>query len=102
MPMEQFRRRTKIIATLGPATDDIEVLRRLIKAGVNVVRLNFSHGTQEQHGKRMELVRQVAQEMDRVIGILADMQGPKIRVSSFKSRKVELIPGREFVDRKIT
>ena len=90
-------RRTKIIATLGPATDDIEVLSSIIAAGVNVVRLNFSHGSQASHQKRIENVRRVAAEQKKVIGILADLQGPKIRVANFKEKSVMLPKGATFI-----
>lgn len=92
-----LQRRTKIIATLGPATDDIQTLRRLIDSGVNVVRLNFSHGTHEAHAKRIEMVRDLAAECGRFVGILADMQGPKIRIAQFESGEVELAAGASFI-----
>ncbi len=90
-------RRTKIIATLGPATDAPEILAKIITAGVNVVRLNFSHGSHEDHQKRIENVRRIAGEQNKVIGILADLQGPKIRVANFKEKKVTLKAGDTFV-----
>ncbi|MCB1827323.1 MAG: pyruvate kinase [Coxiellaceae bacterium] len=90
-------RRTKIIATLGPSTDDPVVMEQLILAGLNVVRLNFSHGSHEEHQKRIELVRTAAKKCNRIVGILADMQGPKIRVANFKDGKVELKKGASFV-----
>jgi pyruvate kinase len=94
---DHLQRRTKIIATLGPATDDIEILAGIISAGVNVVRLNFSHGSQAGHQKRIENVRKVALEQKKVIGILADLQGPKIRVANFKNKAVSLAKGATFV-----
>jgi pyruvate kinase len=90
-------RRTKILATLGPASEDPEVLRGMIRAGLNAVRCNFSHGTAEDHAKRVALVRKIAAEEGRTIGILADLQGPKIRVAKFKDKKVNLTEGAEFV-----
>lgn len=90
-------RRTKILATLGPASEDPEVLRKMIRAGLNAVRCNFSHGTAEDHALRVNLVRTVAKEEGRIVGILADLQGPKIRVSKFKNGKIELKAGAEFV-----
>jgi len=90
-------RRTKIVATLGPASESPEILDRLIAAGVNVVRLNFSHGTADEHIKRAELVRSTAQKHGVVVGILADMQGPKIRIGKFKSGKTHLKPGQKFI-----
>jgi len=90
-------RRTKIIATLGPATDDIEVLAGIITAGVNVVRLNFSHGTKADHQKRIENVRNIAAQQKKIIGILADLQGPKIRIANFQEKSVILKKGDRFI-----
>ncbi len=90
-------RRTKIVATLGPATDDPQVLEGLIKAGVDVVRLNYSHGTHEEQAKRAEMVREAGEKFGRVVGVLADMQGPKIRTERFKNKKVELTKGDKFI-----
>ena len=94
--MTEFRR-TKIVATLGPASESPEVLDQLIKAGVNVVRLNFSHGTPEDHRTRAESVRSAAKNNGVCIGILADMQGPKIRCGKFKAGKTILTPGQPFI-----
>jgi pyruvate kinase len=90
-------RRTKIVATLGPATNSVENLEAIIRAGVDVVRLNFSHGTAEDHKKRFDMVRQAAAKIGKIVGILADLQGPKIRVSRFKQGKVQLKEGAEFI-----
>lgn len=89
-------RRTKILATLGPATDAPGVLAGLVRAGVNVVRLNFSHGTPEQHAARVAAVREAAAGQGREVGILADLQGPKIRIEKFAAGKVSLSAGDEF------
>ena len=89
-------RRTKIIATLGPATDAPGVLDELVRAGVNVVRMNFSHGTPENHGKRVAAVRESAARQGREVGILADLQGPKIRIEKFAAGKVALKTGQPF------
>ena len=89
-------RRTKIVATLGPATDDPAVLEGLIKAGADVVRLNFSHGTAEEQIKRATQVKEIADSLGRHVGILADLQGPKIRISRFKNDKVNLQEGAAF------
>ncbi|MGA8594118.1 MAG: pyruvate kinase [Bryobacteraceae bacterium] len=78
-------RTTKIVATLGPATDPPEKLRKLFEAGVNVVRLNASHGLQADHAKRIQAVRQLAAETGRNVGILLDLQGPKIRLGNFQN-----------------
>ena len=88
-------RRTKIVATLGPATDKERVLKKIL-AVVDIVRLNYSHGTADDQAKRVEMVRKVAAELGRDIGILADLQGPKIRVESFKDGPVELVEGAKF------
>jgi pyruvate kinase len=90
-------RSTKIVATLGPASSDAAVLERMFLAGVDVVRLNFSHGTAEDHIKRAELVRETCRKVDRAVGIMADLQGPKIRVGRFKDGKVMLKPGDPFI-----
>jgi len=89
-------RRTKIVATLGPATDNPQVLKRLLAAGVDVVRLNFSHGKQTDHLRRAEAVRAAAAELGIDVGILADLQGPKIRIESFAAGPVELVEGQRF------
>jgi len=89
-------RRTKILATLGPATESNEALDALIKAGVDVVRLNFSHGSAEEHLARAEKVREIAKNNHRQIAILADLQGPKIRLEHFKNGSIELKNGRYF------
>ncbi|MDQ6964829.1 MAG: pyruvate kinase, partial [Mariprofundales bacterium] len=90
------QRRTKIVATLGPASETAEVLEKMIQAGVNVVRLNFSHGSAEDHRLRAEMVRTVAEKLGVTVGILADMQGPKIRIGSFRHGAVMLCPGQRF------
>ena len=89
-------RRTKIVATLGPATETRDALEKLIVAGVDVVRMNFSHGEPEDHVKRAELVRDIAAEKGRNVAILGDLQGPKIRIARFKEGKVNLVPGELF------
>ena len=92
-----MQRRTKIVATLGPATDDPKILDKLIEAGVDVVRLNFSHDLPEKHMQRAELGRDRAQAHRRQIGVIADMQGPKIRIGRFKNKHVRLEEGQRFV-----
>jgi pyruvate kinase len=91
------QRATKIVATLGPASSDPQLLEAMIQAGVNVVRLNFSHGTAQDHIDRANLVREAAQRAGREVGIMADLQGPKIRVGKFADGKVFLEPGMPFV-----
>lgn len=91
-----MHRRTKIVATLGPASSELPVLRRLIRAGMNVARLNLAHGTHAEHRTRIQLVRRVAKELDRNVGILFDLQGPKMRIGLLKDRKpVQLRRGAE-------
>jgi len=90
-------RSTKIVATLGPSSSTPDVLERMFQAGVDVVRLNFSHGTAEDHAKRAELVRETCRKVGRAVGIMADLQGPKIRVGKFAEGKVVLKPGDAFV-----
>ena len=89
-------RRTKIVATLGPATDDEKVLGELVRAGVDVVRINFSHGQAEDHARRVELVRKIATTQGRWIAVLGDLQGPKIRIERFREGKVILKEGDAF------
>ncbi len=90
-------RATKIVATLGPASSDPALLEEMVRAGVNVVRLNFSHGKAEDHVERARLVREVAERAGREVAIMADLQGPKIRVGKFENGKVTLEPGAPFV-----
>ena len=90
------RRRTKIIATLGPASSSPEVLARLFQAGSDVFRLNFSHGTHEDHFARITMIRALEEQTGRPIGILADVQGPKLRVGKFQGGRVALQTGQEF------
>ena len=91
--MSFIQRRTKIVATLGPATDDPKVLTDMVRAGVDVVRLNFSHGALADHARRLELVREAAQRAGRYVGVLGDLQGPKIRIERFATGRVELADG---------
>jgi len=86
-------RRTKIIATLGPATDDPEILAKLLAAGVDVVRINFSHGTWDDHRRRIEEVWRIAARDDRHIAVMGDLQGPKIRIRRFRDGPVQLEEG---------
>ena len=85
--------KTKIVATIGPASSSPEALLDLVKAGVDIFRLNFSHGTHEDHLKVIERITRINEENDTAIGILGDLQGPKIRVGEIKNGTLELIPG---------
>lgn len=91
-----MQRRTKIVTTLGPATDRDNNLEKIIRAGANVVRMNFSHGSAEDHKKRATEVREIAARLGTTVAILGDLQGPKIRVSTFKEGKVQLAIGDAF------
>lgn len=90
-------RKTKIICTLGPSTDDYERLRALITNGMNVARLNFSHGTYDEHERRIRMVREVARELNAEVGLMLDTKGPEIRTGPLKEGKIELRPGQKFV-----
>tara|TARA_B100000959_G_scaffold102241_1_gene107857 strand:+ start:2261 stop:3703 length:1443 start_codon:yes stop_codon:yes gene_type:complete len=89
-------RRTKIIATLGPATDEPGVLEKLIAAGVDVFRLNYSHQTHNHHEKRMKKIRRLSLEYKHAVAVIADLQGPKIRIENFKNGKIQLKEGGNF------
>ena len=88
---------TKIVATLGPASSSAEILEKMIRAGVDVVRMNFSHGTAQDHIDRAALVREVAAKVGAEVAIMADLQGPKIRVGKFEDGKTQLVPGQRFI-----
>jgi pyruvate kinase len=89
-------RRTKIVGTLGPATDDKNILRKMIMAGLDVARINFSHGDADEHRRRAALLRETANECGRDVGVMGDLQGPKIRVRRFKDHSVKLVDGAAF------
>ncbi|MDH4175670.1 MAG: pyruvate kinase, partial [Betaproteobacteria bacterium] len=90
-------RSTKIVATLGPSSSEPAVLERMVRAGVDVVRLNFSHGTAVDHEKRAELVKEIGRKTGRTVAIMCDLQGPKIRIGKFKDGKVTLEKGAPFI-----
>src|ERR1700675_4280035 len=90
-------RSTKIVATLGPASSDPAVLERMVRAGVDVVRLNFSHGTADDHLARAALIKDIGRKVGRTVAIMCDLQGPKIRVGKFKDGKITLEKGQRFV-----
>ena len=92
-----MQRSTKIVATLGPASSDREVLKRMIAAGVDVVRMNFSHGRREDHIERAETLREVSRELGRTVGVMVDLQGPKIRIGKFDKGGVKLEKDARFV-----
>src|SRR5437588_3306893 len=90
-------RRTKIVATIGPASNDQETLARMVEAGVDVFRLNFSHGTREMHAENAQRVRAAASNVGRPVAILQDLPGPKIRIGALKDDLAELKPGEQLV-----
>ena len=89
-------RNAKIIATLGPASSSPEIVCSLYEAGVDVFRLNFSHGTHEDHKKRYDIIRSIEKDVGRPIGVLVDLQGPKLRVGTFTTGRVTLTTGSKF------
>jgi pyruvate kinase len=89
-------RKARIVATLGPASSERAMILDLARAGVDVFRLNFSHGTQQQHAARLGLIRSVETELQRPLGVLLDLQGPKLRLGTFSDGKVQLHPGQDF------
>ena len=91
-----MQRSTKIVATLGPASSSVDVLTRMLAAGVDVVRLNFSHGTAADHEERARMVRDSARSLGREVAIMVDLQGPKIRIGKFAAGKVVLKTGQQF------
>ncbi|MGB3203191.1 MAG: pyruvate kinase [Nodosilinea sp.] len=97
MPLRNSVRRTKIVATIGPATQDADVLRALIEAGATTLRLNFSHGSHDDHQRSIRLIRQTSFELNQPVGILQDLQGPKIRLGKFEHGSIVLEKGDPFV-----
>ena len=93
MQPRDSQRRTKIVATIGPATSSPEVLKAIIEAGATTLRLNFSHGTHADHQRSVRLIRQIAFELNQPVGILQDLQGPKIRLGKFEKGSIELNKG---------
>jgi pyruvate kinase len=90
-------RRAKIVCTLGPAVDTPELIRTLVETGMDVARLNMSHGTHEEHRRRYDMVRQASDDTGHGVGIIADLQGPKIRLETFTEGRVKLVKGARFV-----
>jgi pyruvate kinase len=93
---EAFLRRTKIVGTLGPATDDPAVMAEMVRSGLDVARINFSHGGKDAARRRIQAIRAAAESVGRPIGILADLSGPKIRIESFENDKINLVEGQPF------
>ena len=90
-------RKTKIICTIGPASENEEVLTQMCLAGMNVARLNFSHGSHEEHAKKIALIKKVRQKLDLPIAILLDTKGPEYRIKTFKDGKAEIKTGADFI-----
>ncbi|MEM9804948.1 MAG: pyruvate kinase [Cyanobacteria bacterium P01_D01_bin.56] len=97
MPLRHALRRTKIVSTIGPATQNPETLRSLIEAGATTLRLNFSHGTHDDHQRSIRLIRQLSFELNQPVGILQDLQGPKIRLGKFEEGSIRLKTGDSFI-----
>ena len=95
--MKGITRATKIVATLGPATDSPQKIEQLIGAGVDVVRLNFSHGTAKEHIQRASWVHEAAHRLERDVGVMVDLQGPKIRIGKFENGQIDLVAGAKFI-----
>ena len=95
-PADAQLRRTKIVATAGPATDNLDVLTDMVRAGVDMVRLNASHGTADDRRRHLALVRAAAQRADKCVGVLLDLGGPKIRIECFREGRVQLVEGQAF------
>lgn len=91
------QRKAKIIATLGPSSSDYEKIKALFVAGTDVFRLNFSHGEHAEHAERYKIIRRIEQEYKRPIGVLLDLQGPKLRIGTFSNTKISLKPGQSFL-----
>ena len=91
--MNPLTHRTKIVATIGPASNSPEMLKQMVQAGMNVARLNFSHGSYEDHARMVSLLRSVSQELDTPITLLQDLQGPKIRVGQLPEGQITITVG---------
>jgi pyruvate kinase len=97
MPLKDYVRRTKIVATIGPATNSPEMLKAIIEAGATTLRLNFSHGTHADHQRNIRAIRQTAFELNKPVAILQDLQGPKIRLGKFENGSIEVAKGDKFI-----
>ena len=93
-------RKTKIVCTLGPSTDKEDVLKQLMLEGMNVARCNFSHGSYEEHKKRMDMVKKLRKELGKPVAILLDTKGPEVRLKNFKDGKVTLEEGQSYAKEK--
>lgn len=89
-------KRTKIVCTIGPASENEETLKALVNEGMNVCRLNFSHGSYEEHKGRIDTIKKIREELGKPIGILLDTKGPEIRTGTFKTEEVNLVAGQKY------
>lgn len=90
-------RKTKIICTIGLASENEETLRELIKSGLDAVRLNFTHGDHNEHGRRIDLIKKLRKELNKHIAIILDTSGPELRLGKFKTENVEIVKGQQFI-----
>src|SRR6056297_3779259 len=90
-------RKTKIVCTLGPATNDKEIIKEVVEAGMNVARMNFSHGNHDEHKQRFDLVKEVEKETGKTVGLMLDTKGPEIRTGEMKGDKIQLVADTEVV-----
>ena len=90
-------KKTKIVCTIGPSSDTYEVLKALVNEGMNVARLNFSHGTHQEHKKRIETIKKLRDDLDEPIGIMLDTKGPEIRIKTFKDGMIRIEQGQDFI-----
>ena len=90
-------RKTKIVCTIGPASESLEMLKGLMEAGMNVTRLNFSHGTHEEHKVRIDNIKRVREKLGKSIPIMLDTKGPEVRLGTFKKGSEEIFPGQKFI-----
>ena len=90
-------KKTKIVATIGPATESVEMLEKLVDAGLNVMRLNFSHGDFVEHQKRVDNIKKVMKKTGKTVAVLQDLSGPKIRIGEFYQERVNLVSGEDFM-----
>jgi len=91
-----FIRKVKIVATLGPSSSSLSLIQKMIGVGVNVFRLNFSHGTHDQHAQNIKWIRQAEKDAKKFVAILADFQGPKLRIGDFAQGAIEIKEGQTF------
>ena len=89
--------KTKIVCTIGPASSSKELIRQMVLSGMNVARLNFSHGTHIEHKEKIDIIREVSRELKRPVAILQDLCGPKIRIGTIPEPGIQIYPGQDFI-----